>query len=98
MPMQAKQALTTTYHLDLLHRYLENASLGIAVVEPRIWECERAYARSHPQIRAPSREVPKILENLHEFFDNLRIKVGARGCPDIFKRFSLCPGSPVRPF
>ena len=44
MSIQAKQALTTTYHLDLLHRYLENGSLGIAVVKPRIWGCERAHA------------------------------------------------------
>ena len=34
-------------------------SLGIAVVEPRIWGCERAYAPAHPQIRTPSRKTPK---------------------------------------
>jgi hypothetical protein len=35
-------------------------SLGIAVVKPRIWGCERASARSHPQIRILPREIPMI--------------------------------------
>jgi len=42
-----------TWHFDL-------GSLGIAVVNPRILGCERAYARSHPKMRPIPRE---ILEN-----------------------------------
>jgi hypothetical protein len=28
----------------------KNGSLGFSVIDTQIWGCERAYARSHPQI------------------------------------------------
>jgi hypothetical protein len=34
-------------------------SLGITVVVPQIWGCQRAYARSHPQIWDYITEIPK---------------------------------------
>jgi len=34
-------------------------SPGFAVKGGRIWGCERAYARSHPQIRVSTTEFPK---------------------------------------
>jgi len=38
---------------------LKLGSPGFAVKGGRIWGCERAYARSHPQIRVSTTEFPK---------------------------------------
>ena len=45
----------------LVFLHIIYGSLGISVVDTRIWGCERAYARSHPQIRTSSRQILKNL-------------------------------------
>jgi len=38
-------------------------SLGISVIDTQILGCERAFARSHPKIWSPSREILKNLSH-----------------------------------
>jgi len=47
-------------------------SLGNSVVDTRIWGCERAYARSHPQIRPPftaNPGEPKSLDKSEQLYE-----------------------------
>ena len=44
---------------NVAYPMVDSGSIGITVVDNRIWGCERAYARSHPQIRSLTTENPK---------------------------------------
>ena len=64
-------ALDKSAHWDSLWKQAilkrpRNGSLGFSVKGPRIWGCERAAARSHPQIREFTTDIPKETEKSYE--------------------------------